>query len=234
MRVNQHSSGQALVEFALVFPFFLLLLFSVIILGLYVFYNQQLENASREAARYAVVNSSTSQCPTVSHIDPPDSLKPRTYYRCDAPEAGWPYMTGAARSKIWGMAPNQVKINACWSGYVDPNHNPDALPTSPNTFTNCTMRDAASTPIDPRTDTASLPCPSSTTASLTTPPTDDGDDKSSDIAVAVGTTNPGTLYPTSVTVYSCFIWRPPLAGFIIIPDQITLRSVVTQVLQRQQ
>jgi len=63
--------GQALVEFALVFPIFMMLLMGIVMFGLYVFYNQQLTNAVREAARYASIHSSTAQCPTVSRLDPP-------------------------------------------------------------------------------------------------------------------------------------------------------------------
>lgn len=223
-----HGHGQALVEFALVFPLFLILLFSIITFGLYVFYNQQLANAAREAARYAAVHSSTAQCPTVGRLDPPDTLKPRKYLRCDAPELGWTRLTGAARSNIWGMAPSQVSLTACWSGYVDPANNYDALPTAPNTFTNCTIQG-----VDPRTSPSSLACPAPLTAPSTATPQAkaDGDDKASDIAVAVGN---NVTYPTTVTVYTCFQWRPPMAGFVIIPSQITLRAVVTEALQRQQ
>ena len=53
-RARSAARGQALVEFALVFPLFLMVLFSIISFGLYIFYNQQLANAAREAARYAV------------------------------------------------------------------------------------------------------------------------------------------------------------------------------------
>src|SRR6266542_3551600 len=107
--------GQALVEFALFFPLFLLLLMSIITFGLYVFYNQQLQNAAREAARYAAVHSSTAQRPTVSWINPIGPNRPESYAQpglrpIDAPENGWPDMTGAARSKIWGMAPNHVSM----------------------------------------------------------------------------------------------------------------------------
>ena len=104
---RHRTRGQALVEFALVFPLFLMVLFSVISFGLYIFYNQQLANAAREAARYAAVHSSTAQCPTVSRLDPIPTSNPtaRRYNRCDAPENGWPKMTGVAQSKVWGMAP---------------------------------------------------------------------------------------------------------------------------------
>lgn len=219
--------GQALTEFALVFPLFLLLLFSIISFGLYVFYNQQLTNAAREAARYAAVHSSTSQRPTVSRLDPIGPLKPGSYSRADAPEGGWPDMTAAARSKIWGMAPNQVSLTACWSGYVDPSNNYDAMPVAGNTFTDCTMNR-----VNPRTSPSSLACPApATIPSGLSPAKADGDDKASDIAAAIGTNQ---HYPTTVTVYACFKWRPPMAGFIFIPSEITLRAVITEALQRQQ
>jgi hypothetical protein len=66
-----------------------------------------------------------------------------------------------------------------------------------------------------------------------TPPKADGDDTASAVAAAVGN-GANVPYATTVTVYSCFKWTPPLAGFVLIPSQITLRAVVTEVLQRQQ
>ena len=226
--------GQALVEFALVFPIFLLLLMSIITFGLYIFYNQQLSSAAREAARYAAVHSSTAQCPTVSRLDPPPQIRPKTYVNyCDPPPA-WPRMTEAARSKIWGMDPAQVSLTACWSGYVDASNNYDAWPPTspPNQFEPCTMRNSPSGPaIDPRQDPEGLTCPAMTVGSLTTPATADQDDKASDTAVD---TSIGNHYPTTVTVYSCFNWTPPMAGFVFIPDHITLRAVISEVLQRQQ
>jgi TadE-like protein len=227
---HARGHGQALVEFALVFPLFLILLFSIITFGLYVFYNQQLANAAREAARYAAVHTSTAQCPTVGQLDPPDTLQPLKYFRCDAPELGWTRLTAAARSNIWGMAPNQVSLTACWSGYVDGSNNYDALPTAANTFTDCTIQG-----VDPRASPSSLVCPAPLSVPLGGIPPQttkaSGDDKASDIAVAVGNNVP---YPTTVTVYTCFQWTPPMAGFVIIPSQITLRAVVTEALQRQQ
>ena len=112
IHAKRSGRGQALVEFALIFPMFVLVLFTVIVVGLYVFYNQQLENAAREAARYAVVHSANAQCPTVSRINPLLTNRPDTYTRnCDSPEGGWPKLTDAARSKIWAMAPNQAVVS---------------------------------------------------------------------------------------------------------------------------
>ncbi len=225
-----------MVEFALVFPIFMALLFAIIVLGLYVFYNQQLENAGREAARYAALHSSTSQCPTVSQLDPRNDMRPASgsYWRCDAPENGWPEMTGRARANIWGMAPNQVSLSACWSGYINPiTLNRDELSKTPGVaFANCTIGG-----VDPRVDPSLLACP----APVTTPSADpnrefaiaDGDDTASNVAVAAGT-GADTHYDTTVTVYTCFNWVPPMAGFVMVPSAITLRAVFTEVLQRQQ
>jgi hypothetical protein len=209
---------------------------SLIVFGLYIFYNQQLANAAREAARYAAVHSVTSQCPTVSQLDPIDTLRPPSgsYYRCDAPEGGWPNMTGAARAKIWGMAPNQVSLTACWSGYVNPGTlQRDQLPTTAGVvFTDCTIRG-----VNPQTDPSTLACPAPVTAPGSNPDRKaalaDGDDKASSLAVSAGSTGADTHYPTTVTVYTCFRWQPPMAGFVIVPNQVTLRAVITEVVQRQ-
>jgi len=231
-RLHRQGRGQALVEFALVFPLFLLLLMTIITFGLYVFYNQQLQNAAREGARFAAVHSSTAQCPTVSWIDPPGSLRPGglggSYYRCDAPEGGWPDMKIAARSKIWGMASNQVSLSACWSGYIDPTTSPpnaDVMSTAPGaTFADCTIAG-----VNPRTEPGGLSCPAPPTIPSSDGVHPDGDDKASN--TAYGNT---THYPTTVTVYMCFNWTPPMSGFVFIPNQIPLRAVITEALQRQQ
>jgi len=50
------SSGQALVEFALVLPIFLLMLFAIIDIGRVIWANDDLANAAREGARWASVH----------------------------------------------------------------------------------------------------------------------------------------------------------------------------------
>ena len=54
-RRAHRSRGQALVEFALVAPFFFMLLLAIVEFGLAVYYIQVLNNAAREGARYAIV-----------------------------------------------------------------------------------------------------------------------------------------------------------------------------------
>ena len=54
---GQREDGQAMVEFALILPIFLLILCGIIDFG-WLFYNQlSLNNVCREGARYAVVNT---------------------------------------------------------------------------------------------------------------------------------------------------------------------------------
>lgn len=202
-----------MVEFALVFPIFAMLLFGVISLGLWVFYQQQLSNAAREAARYAAIHSSSAQCPTVSHIDP--QAPPTSYLRCDRPEDGWPRMVAAGRDAVWGMNPATVAIVACWSGYVDASGN-DAPPgLTGSTYVPCRIAGSVA-----ETSVAGLPCPVSAS---------DAVDSASDVSFANGVT-----YQTRVTAYACFNWSPPMAGFLLIPSNVTIRAGLTEIVQRQQ
>lgn len=234
MRGRREPPGQALVEFALVFPIAALVIFGIIVFGLYVFYQQQLTNVAREAARYAAIHSSTAICPTSSWRDP--QAPPITYrpypLSCDGPNHPsdpypWPNMTEHARGYAWGLNPNTIWVNACWSGYAPAgtvigtpqDFSASSFPRSDNppvdgsgntnVFAQCTIDR-----IDPITSTGSLACRSRMTTAA--------DDPSSDI--------PGN----QVTVYACFDWTPPLAGFLVIPSTITMRAVITEVIQRQQ
>lgn len=56
--------GQALTEFAFVLPIFLLVLYSIIEFGRYVYVAQVMNNAAREGARYAITHGSLSLCPS--------------------------------------------------------------------------------------------------------------------------------------------------------------------------
>jgi hypothetical protein len=223
--MRRRSRGQALAEFALVFPIAMSVIFGIIVFGLWVFYQQQLTNVAREGARYAAIHSSTAICATSSWRDPqapPVSYTPYPLH-CDGPNNPndsypWPNMTRHARSFAWGMNPNVIHINACWSGYrpfgsssstnadfpaVDP------VTGVPNEFHQCTIDG-----LDPITNAGALDC----RARMTT----GADDPASDIP------------DNQVTVYACFDWSPPLAGVLMIPSQVTLQAVITEVIHRQQ
>ena len=113
--------AQAMVELALILPIFLMVLIGIVALGIGVFYQQELTNAAREAARFASVHSATAQEPTVAHLpyDPHLSIRPLSYLRYDRPEDGWPYMTAAGRRLLFGIDRSSVHVAACWSGYRD-------------------------------------------------------------------------------------------------------------------
>jgi Flp pilus assembly protein TadG len=59
LRTRGHSKGQALVEFAVVIPIFLLILFGALDLGRVIWANDIVANAAREGARYASVHGSS-------------------------------------------------------------------------------------------------------------------------------------------------------------------------------
>lgn len=63
-RQGRRGSGQALTEFSIVLPIFLLVLFSIIEFGRYVYTVQVLNNAAREGTRYAITHGSLSLCPS--------------------------------------------------------------------------------------------------------------------------------------------------------------------------
>lgn len=230
-----------MVELALAAPLFFMLLFGVITLGIGVFYQQQLTNAAREAARYASIHSVTSPQPTVSK-KPPMS-PPLSYVAFDRPEDSWPHMTAAARRLVFGLNPTDVKVAACWSGYQEldpltgdpdptkydappppapPGYDmvPGASPPvywDPDTeFVQCTIDGA-----DPTADPDSISC-TDTLADTTV-------DQASNASEA-----PGRIVANVVTAYACYEWSPPLAGFILIPETVVLRAVISEPIQRQQ
>lgn len=234
--MKNEPRGQTLVEFALVAPLFILVLAGIVTFGIGVFYQQQLTNAAREAARYAAIHSATSQCPTTSRLEPapnrlPDDFDTNNYYSCDPPDLGWPMMTAHARSKVFGITASEVHFAACWSGYwdEDPTARYDAPALSdgqPNDFHECTIGG-----IDPREDTGSLPCPPPATVRVPADPDvpadlDATDDKASNLAASAAYT------ANQVTVYACYEWTPPFLGDLL-GGAVTLQAVITEAMQHQ-
>lgn len=225
-RHRRAAEGQALVEFALIAPLFVMVLTGIIILGMGVFYQQQLANAAREAARYAILHTATAQCPTVSNLEPDVATRPNSYWRCDPPESRWPLMTAQARDAVFGLDRSTVHVSACWSGYWTKNTSGawadyDEVPRDlapggvANEFRRCTIGG-----IDPQTASDSMSCPS--------PLTSASDDMASSYSASYAAN------ANQVAVYACYVWQPPLAGFLLIPASITLRAVATEALQYQQ
>jgi TadE-like protein len=97
--------GQAMVEFALVAPVFFLVLFAIVEGGRFIFYYETLNHATREGARYAIVNGANSlDCPT----GPPAPLSTP----CDT--AGND-VVARVRASSFGMAPGAITVTPTWN-----------------------------------------------------------------------------------------------------------------------
>ena len=93
-----------MVEFALVAPLFFLLLFGIIEAGRFIFYYETLSGATREGARYAIVNgSNTLGCPT-GPAAPGSSA-------CDI--AGNNVVTRVRQSAL-GVSGSAITVERCW------------------------------------------------------------------------------------------------------------------------
>ena len=222
---GEGRQGQTMVELALVMPWFLMVLFGIVVLGIGVFYQQQLTNAAREAARFAAISSATAQCPVAGALDP--ASPPLTYPLpggCDRKVDGWPKLTAHARAAVFGLPKSAVHVSACWSGYrkdtaagaidAPPPGSYDTLGPITSVFVQCHIDGK-----DPAADPGGIACgPGLATT-----------DQASSLSDAVGRPVANT-----VTAYSCYTWNPPLAGFLLIPQEVILRAVVTEAIQRQQ
>jgi len=91
MKTPGKPRGQALVEFALVFPIFVLLMVGIFDFGRVIWVNDTLSTASREAARYAIVHggSASTLCPAGPHG--PDEIAPDPGGTCPPYPNGTPY-----------------------------------------------------------------------------------------------------------------------------------------------
>jgi hypothetical protein len=233
------ARGQTLVETALVLPLFLMVIVGIIVLGLGLFYQQQVVNAARETARYAAIHSATSLEPVCSWMDPrggmlvdPSVLTSTT--ACDQATADgttpanpqWPRMQAHGRQLAgFGFVKSDLHFSACWTGYTDRQLADagleawDAAPLALDGTENYKPVPCTIGGIDPVANSSALPCPPPLTSAT--------DDKASNLAVSsLGTAN-------QVTVYACYEWRPPLAGFLLIPETVTLRATITQSMQHQ-
>lgn len=97
------ARGQALVEFALVAPVFFLLLFAIIEGGRFILYYETLNNATREGARFAIVNGSNSL------ICPQGPMQ--SGYACDPTGEG---TKQRVRDSAFGILGNAVVVTPEW------------------------------------------------------------------------------------------------------------------------
>jgi TadE-like protein len=85
IRSRRSTRGQSLVEFAIILPVFLLIVFGILDFGRVVWANSAVTNATREAARYAIVHggSPDNACP----VGPPgpETVIPTSSADCPHP-----------------------------------------------------------------------------------------------------------------------------------------------------
>lgn len=106
-RQRRPAAGQALVEFALVLPVFLLLLFGLIDVGRFVYTWNALNQAAREGARYGSVAGWADSCNLTRKV----CIEQTTVSRL----AGVPatVATATCRRYAAGVTPTNVSVNAC-------------------------------------------------------------------------------------------------------------------------
>jgi len=94
-----------MVEFALIAPIFFLVLFAIVEGGRFIFYYEALNHATREGARYAIVNGANSLgCPT----GPPAPSSTA----CDT--AG-DDVVDRVRASAYGMPPSSIVVVPTWN-----------------------------------------------------------------------------------------------------------------------
>ena len=104
-RISNRRKGQAVTEFALVFPLFLLVVLIVVDLARAIFVYSVISDAAREGARYAIVHGSQAAAdnPPVSGPGTPD-------------DHGTLYVVPQAKAVAFGVDDTAFGVGACW-GY---------------------------------------------------------------------------------------------------------------------
>jgi hypothetical protein len=102
-RGRKHSKGQAVAEFALIFPLFLLLILVIVDVARAIFVYSVISDAAREGARYAIVHGTQSvgDNPPVSGPgsgDPDGSL----------------YVVPQAKAAAVGLDQSGLNVGVCW------------------------------------------------------------------------------------------------------------------------
>jgi Flp pilus assembly protein TadG len=103
--MRRRQGGQSLVEFALVAPLFFLILFAIIEAGRFIYYYETLSNATREGARYAIVNGSRSLT---------GSTGPATGTTLSSSDPTGADVEDKVRKSALGMVGSALIVDRCW------------------------------------------------------------------------------------------------------------------------
>ncbi|HET7677683.1 MAG TPA: TadE family protein [Candidatus Limnocylindrales bacterium] len=105
--------GQGLVEFAVVLPIFMIMLFAILDLGRVVWANNVLGSAAREAARFAIVHGGTATNPCPVGPPGPKTVVPPASPSCPYPSPSREAIREVARqAAIAGGTP--VVVTVCY------------------------------------------------------------------------------------------------------------------------
>lgn len=132
-RCRQRERGQSLVEFALVFPIFILLMFGLIDIGRYVYVTNAFNQGAREAARYGSVEQWSYSCPASVPAGSRNRLTCTQQVAKDRIAGAPAYYTATATCTTNGTT--GVSASACRAGYLL-----EVLVTTPTTPANQTFR----------------------------------------------------------------------------------------------
>lgn len=113
-RSRGRTRGQALVEFSLVFPIFMLVVFGIIDVGRYVYVTNAFNQAAREAARYGSVEQWQYGCP--SSVGTQNRLTCTQQVASDRMAAAPAYFTVSATCTTDGTT--SVSAASCRAGYL--------------------------------------------------------------------------------------------------------------------
>lgn len=108
---GRRASGQGMVEFALVVPIFVVLLFGIVDFGRVIWARSSLENAAREGARFAIVHGGTASQPCP--VGPTALIPPPASQSCPHPSPSKESIELAA--KAFAIAPGSgLTVTACY------------------------------------------------------------------------------------------------------------------------
>jgi hypothetical protein len=147
MKTREKPRGQAMVEFALVFPVFVLLLVGLFDFGRAIWVNDTLSTAAREAGRYAVVHggSPSTLCPA----GPPAPKSNAPQSDCPPYPSGTAYPQGSRQAikdvaQRWAAgASSSVTVSVCYGTVATCSGDVDAVGATNAPHTPVTVRVSA-------------------------------------------------------------------------------------------
>jgi hypothetical protein len=123
MTRSSKPRGQAMVEFALIFPIFILLLVGIFDLGRVIWVNDTLATAAREAARFAIVHGEKSVCPVGPPV--PGALVPAAGPGCPYPAPSRQAIKDLADEWATGTS-TDITVHVCYGAVTSCSSDTDA------------------------------------------------------------------------------------------------------------